>query len=100
VFEASTRTRRAARRPAASPAPAQSQPQLSAKALAQRREAHDRLVSLRETGQILNIHEATVRRLIKAKKLMAVRVAARRIGVRMSSIQRHIDANEMATICA
>jgi hypothetical protein len=51
---------------------------------------------------MLGCHPATIRRLIKAGKLVAVRVADRKIGVRMSSIQKHLDANAIdpSTFCA
>jgi hypothetical protein len=51
---------------------------------------------------MLDVHAATVRRLIKSGRLIAVRIADRKIGVRLSSIQRHLDASEIdpATFCA
>jgi hypothetical protein len=62
----------------------------------------DWVVSLERAGEILSSHPATIRRLIKSGRLIAVRVADKKVGVRMSSIQAHMDANEIdpATFCA
>jgi excisionase family DNA binding protein len=55
----------------------------------------DRLLSMKQTGEVLGVHIATVRRLIEAGKLIAVRVADRKIGIRASSIEQHMAANQL-----
>jgi excisionase family DNA binding protein len=55
----------------------------------------DRLLSMQKTAEVLGVHIFTVRRLIEAGKLVAVRVANRKIGIRASSIERHMAANQL-----
>jgi hypothetical protein len=71
------------------------------KALALKRGApteqpRDRLVSMKDAGIMLNCHVATVRRLIESGALIAIRVASRKVGIRLSSIEAHMRANEIA----
>jgi excisionase family DNA binding protein len=50
---------------------------------------------MQKAAEQLGVHVATVRRLIEAKKLVAVRVASRKIGIRASSIEAHMAANQL-----
>jgi excisionase family DNA binding protein len=55
----------------------------------------DRLLSMKEAAEVLGVHIASIRRLIEAKKLIAIRVADRKIGIRASSIEAHMAANQL-----
>jgi excisionase family DNA binding protein len=55
----------------------------------------DRLLSMKQAAEVLGVHIATIRRLIEAGKLIAVRVADRKIGIRASSIEAHMAANQL-----
>ena len=55
----------------------------------------DHLLSMKKAAEQLGVHIATIRRLIESKKLVAVRVANRKIGIRASSIAKHMSDNEL-----
>jgi excisionase family DNA binding protein len=61
----------------------------------QERPPLDRLLSMKQAGEVLGVHIATIRRLIEARKLIAVRVADRKIGIRASSIEAHMAGNQL-----
>ena len=50
---------------------------------------------MKKAAEQLGVHIATIRRLIESKKLVAVRVANRKIGIRASSIAKHMVDNEL-----
>jgi excisionase family DNA binding protein len=50
---------------------------------------------MKEAAEVLGVHIASIRRLIDAKKLIAIRVADRKIGIRASSIEAHMAANQL-----
>jgi excisionase family DNA binding protein len=52
----------------------------------------DRVVSIKEAAKILNVHHDTVRKLWKTNRLEVVRLSDRRIGVRISEIDRYLNA--------
>lgn len=56
----------------------------------------DPLLSVTEVAELLGCHPATVRRLITARRLKAIRLSARRLGIRQSEIERHLSENECA----
>jgi excisionase family DNA binding protein len=94
---------RAVKAQASSPdeAPKPTQQDHAKRALALKRAAPterplDRLLSMQKAAEQLGVHVATIRRLIASKKLVAVRVADRKIGIRVSSIEAHLAANEIA----
>jgi predicted site-specific integrase-resolvase len=72
----------------------ESQPKTRAQHHRGDKEPRDRLVSTKETKNILGVSVATVRRLIKDKKLIAVHLSARRLGVRVSSINQLMGYDE------
>jgi excisionase family DNA binding protein len=81
-------------------APRPTQTDLAKKALALKRGAPpqhplDRLLSMKQAAEQLGVHVATIRRLVEAGKLIAVRVADRKIGIRASSIEAHMAANQL-----
>ena len=56
-----------------------------------------RLVSITATSEILGVSAKTVRRLVAAGDLDAVRVGRRTIRIRTESIDRLIDAHPVST---
>jgi excisionase family DNA binding protein len=58
------------------------------------RQHPDPLYSPAETAEALGCHHQTVRKLIRDGTLNAIRLSARRLGIRQSEIERHLSENE------
>jgi excisionase family DNA binding protein len=59
------------------------------------RQPLDRLLSMKQAAEVLDVHVATIRRLIEGGKLIAIRVADRKIGIRASSLEAHMATNQL-----
>jgi excisionase family DNA binding protein len=54
----------------------------------------DPIISFRDTATWLGVHLMTIRRLVDARKLQAVRVSERRVGIRRSVIEAYLKKRE------